>query len=58
MAGLGFGLPLSRLYAQAFGGTLKLTTLEGWGSSAILHLNRSGQGKGIENSQQLHFSSR
>uniref|UniRef100_A0A7S0WQJ0 Protein-serine/threonine kinase n=1 Tax=Pyramimonas obovata TaxID=1411642 RepID=A0A7S0WQJ0_9CHLO len=58
LAGLGFGLPLSRLYAQAFGGTLKLTTLEGWGSTAYLHLNRSGNGKVIEHTGNLEFSTR
>eukprot|EP00238_Polyblepharides_amylifera_P000738 CAMPEP_0196572208 /NCGR_PEP_ID=MMETSP1081-20130531/2291_1 /TAXON_ID=36882 /ORGANISM="Pyramimonas amylifera, Strain CCMP720" /LENGTH=392 /DNA_ID=CAMNT_0041889441 /DNA_START=70 /DNA_END=1248 /DNA_ORIENTATION=+ len=37
LAGLGFGLPLSRLYARSFGGDLTLMSLEGWGTSAYLH---------------------
>ncbi|CAM9094422.1 unnamed protein product [Phaeothamnion confervicola] len=39
-AGYGMGLPLSRLYAQYFGGTLKLRPMEGFGTDAYLHLNR------------------
>jgi signal transduction histidine kinase len=38
MAGLGFGLPLSRLYARYFGGDLKLVSLPGYGVDAFLQL--------------------
>jgi 26S proteasome regulatory subunit T1 len=31
IAGLGFGLPMSRLYARYFGGSLSLVSLDGWG---------------------------
>ena len=31
MAGLGFGLPVSRLYAQYFGGDVQLVSMEGHG---------------------------
>lgn len=31
IAGLGFGLPMSRLYTQYFGGSLELFSLDGWG---------------------------
>lgn len=31
LAGLGYGLPMSRLYATYFGGTLDLISLDGWG---------------------------
>lgn len=40
MAGFGYGLPISRLYARYFGGDLKLISLEGYGTDVYLHLNR------------------
>jgi len=43
MAGLGFGLPLSRLYAKHFGGDLTLFTTEGYGSDLYLTLDRTGE---------------
>lgn len=38
MGGLGFGLPLSRLYARYFGGDLKLVSMPGYGVDAFLTL--------------------
>ncbi|SCV70288.1 BQ2448_1682 [Microbotryum intermedium] len=32
LAGLGFGLPLSRIYSGYFGGSLELVTMHGWGT--------------------------
>lgn len=40
MAGFGYGLPISRLYAQYFGGDLKLISMDGYGTDVYLHLNR------------------
>ena len=32
IAGLGYGLPMSRLYARYFGGSLDFKSLDGWGA--------------------------
>ncbi|KAJ7632308.1 atypical/PDHK/BCKDK protein kinase [Roridomyces roridus] len=38
IAGLGYGLPMSKLYASYFGGSLSLVSLDGWGSDVSLKL--------------------
>ncbi|EPQ58256.1 alpha-ketoacid dehydrogenase kinase [Gloeophyllum trabeum ATCC 11539] len=38
IAGLGYGLPMSRLYAKYFGGSLDLFSLDGWGSDVFVQL--------------------
>ena len=43
LAGFGYGLPISRLYAQHFDGDLRLVSVEGYGTDAYLHLGRSLQ---------------
>ncbi|CAE7028093.1 PDK [Symbiodinium natans] len=41
-AEFGVGLTLGRLYAQYFGGDLKILSLDGFGTDVFLHLNRLG----------------
>ncbi|EGE00931.1 pyruvate dehydrogenase kinase [Trichophyton tonsurans CBS 112818] len=53
MAGFGYGLPISRLYARYFGGDLKLISMEGYGTDVYLHLNRLSS-----SSEPLHQGSR
>ncbi|EPS70225.1 hypothetical protein M569_04533 [Genlisea aurea] len=42
MAGYGYGIPVSRLYARYFGGDLQIISMEGYGTDAYLHLSRLG----------------
>jgi len=42
MAGLGFGLGTSRVYAKYFGGSLSLMSLYGYGSDIFLKLKNIG----------------
>ena len=42
MAGLGFGLPMSRAYARYFRGELDVISMEGYGTDAFLYLARLG----------------
>lgn len=42
IAGLGYGLPLSRAYAEYFGGSLSLQSCFGWGTDVYLVLKGAG----------------
>ncbi|CAM9614740.1 unnamed protein product [Chrysoparadoxa australica] len=43
LAGLGYGLPISRSYARYFGGDLSIMSMEGYGTDAFVHLSRIGK---------------
>ena len=43
LAGYGYGLPLSRLYARYLSGDLKLYSLDGFGTDALLHFQACPQ---------------
>jgi len=45
LAGLGYGLPISRSYCRYFGGDLDLISMEGYGTDAFVHLKRLGDSK-------------
>lgn len=42
MAGLGFGLPLSRVHAQYLGGDLNLVSIPGYGTDVYIRVHRLG----------------
>jgi|UPI000581A2B2 pyruvate dehydrogenase kinase 2/3/4 len=42
LAGLGYGLPISRSYCRYFGGDLSIMSMEGFGTDAFVYLTRLG----------------
>ncbi|KZS97677.1 alpha-ketoacid dehydrogenase kinase N-terminal domain-containing protein [Sistotremastrum niveocremeum HHB9708] len=40
--GMGIGLPMSRIFARYFGGSLELVSLDGWGTDVYLRLPKLG----------------
>mmetsp|Transcript_14608 Transcript_14608/g.21780 ORF Transcript_14608/g.21780 Transcript_14608/m.21780 type:complete len:399 (-) Transcript_14608:172-1368(-) len=42
LAGLGYGLPISRNYARYFGGDLSVMSMEGYGTDSFIYLPRLG----------------
>lgn len=42
LAGLGYGLPISRNYARYFGGDLIIMSMEGYGTDSFIYLPRLG----------------
>uniref|UniRef100_A0A7S2RCC2 Protein-serine/threonine kinase n=1 Tax=Eucampia antarctica TaxID=49252 RepID=A0A7S2RCC2_9STRA len=45
LAGLGYGLPISRSYARYFGGDLSVISMEGYGTDAFIHMKRLGNSR-------------
>lgn len=43
IAGLGYGLPLSRAYAEFFGGSISVQSMYGWGTDVYLSLQGLGK---------------
>lgn len=39
---LGMGLPMSKIYAEYWAGSLEVHSLEGWGCDAFLQISRLG----------------
>lgn len=56
IAGFGYGLPLSRLYARYWGGDLQVTPMDGYGTDAMLTFNKLGDNQecrsGVETSRK------
>ena len=42
LAGLGYGLPISRNYARSFDGELTIMSMEGYGTDSFIYLPRLG----------------
>mmetsp|Transcript_15880 Transcript_15880/g.39165 ORF Transcript_15880/g.39165 Transcript_15880/m.39165 type:complete len:526 (-) Transcript_15880:1881-3458(-) len=55
LAGMGFGLPMSRLYARFFGGDLEVCSLAGMGTAAYVRLKRLGGVEAIQDKMALTF---
>mmetsp|Transcript_22979 Transcript_22979/g.47798 ORF Transcript_22979/g.47798 Transcript_22979/m.47798 type:complete len:450 (+) Transcript_22979:37-1386(+) len=45
LAGLGYGLPISRSYARYFGGDVSIMSLDGFGTDAFVYLPRLGSSR-------------
>ena len=45
LAGLGYGLPISRSYCRYFGGDLSVMSMEGYGTDAFVYLARLGDSR-------------
>ena len=56
LAGYGYGIPLSRLYARYLGGDLMLQSVEGFGTDAYIYL-KSGIADAVEGKFFKNFCS-
>ena len=53
LAGLGYGLPISRNYARYFNGDLTIMSMEGYGTDSFIYLPRLHAGKGKKSKPQI-----
>ena len=47
LAGLGYGIPISRNYARYFGGDLVIMSMEGYGTDSFIYLPKLSGKKGV-----------
>jgi signal transduction histidine kinase len=52
LAGLGYGLPLGRAYAEYFGGGIAVQSLWGWGTDVYLSLRGVGRVENVEEARR------
>ncbi|KAL6708034.1 hypothetical protein ACN47E_003468 [Coniothyrium glycines] len=52
LAGLGYGLPLGRAYAEYFGGGIAVQSLWGWGTDVYLSLRGVGRVESVDEQQR------
>lgn len=42
LAGLGYGLPIARIFARYFGGDMSIVSMEGFGTDAYIYMRNLG----------------
>lgn len=53
LSGFGYGLPICKVYAQYFGGNLKIISMEGYGTDAYLYLSKLDSHEAIPGGRRL-----